>query len=471
MPLRTLQCQNAALMTLDNAQLASAVSGMILPVIGGLTVWPLYALGRRLIGARQAALAAAIFPILPMFVLWPAQPDQVFPLLLLISLYFVHTGLEARSIGRFLWAGLVLSLATFLSLGNMIMVVIAGLYMVVWWLTHVSWRELLQAAAVRRWGGQLLAFAVGGATIWLIYVVAYRVPLSDLVMLVERLLSEGTRCPVCPSTNRTYNVWAVWNIIDFAIFLSLPISIVLLARLPGLFKTSYTALRKHSGTAWVPLTVAALVTFVLLDAVGIVRGEVSRLWSYFGPLFILLALAPAKGSWPTKRAGVAIFIGLIALQLFSMNTRWYTYPSFMDEPPPRDVNFSAPQPQVAANIDFARQIKLVGADLKNTGGSVDLNLYWQALTQPPHAYTVFVHVLDQQGNLLAQQDNMPVHDQLLTSCWQPGEQVIDPYAIALPAQGPQPAAIEVGLYRLDNGERLARDDGAGTTWSINLAPQ
>ena len=63
LPLRTLQCENAALMTLDNAQLASAISGMIIPVIGGFTVWPLYALGRRLIGTRQAALAAAIFPV------------------------------------------------------------------------------------------------------------------------------------------------------------------------------------------------------------------------------------------------------------------------------------------------------------------------------------------------------------------------------------------------------------------------
>ncbi len=91
MPLRALQCHNAALMSLDNAQLASAITGMIIPIIGGFTVWPLYALGRRLIGARQAALAAAIFPVLPMFVMWPAQWDQVFPLFLLTGLYFIHT--------------------------------------------------------------------------------------------------------------------------------------------------------------------------------------------------------------------------------------------------------------------------------------------------------------------------------------------------------------------------------------------
>ncbi len=79
-------------------------------------------------------------------------------------------------------------------------------------------------------------------------------------------------------------------------------------------------------------------------------------------------------------------------------------------------------------------------------------------------------MLDAQGNLIAQQDNMPVHDQLPSSCWQPNEQVADPYTIDLPDQGPRPAAVEIGLYRLDTGQRLTRRDGAGTTWTVPLLP-
>ncbi len=55
----------------------------------------------------------------------------------------------------------------------------------------------------------------------------------------------------------------------------------------------------------------------------------------------------------------------------------------------------------------------------------------------------FFYVLDTQGNLIAQQDNVPVHDQLPTSCWQPGEQVSDLYTIALPARNSQAASIRV----------------------------
>jgi len=322
---------------------------------------------------------------------------------------------------------------------------------------------------MRRWSGQLLAFAVGCVMIWLVYLLVYHVPLIDLLTMGERLLLESTRCPICPSTNRTYGVWVIWNVADFVLFLSLPIAILLIVRLPALLKTSYLAVRWRRAASWAPLAVAALSVFVMLDLMGISRGEVSRIWAYFGPLFVLLALTPVKTIWPSKRTGLAVFIGLIALQLFSMNTRWYTYPSFMNEPPSRVANFITPQPQIAANVDFGQQIKLVGADVDAVASNnLSLNLYWQALVQPPHAYTVFIHVLDAQGNLIAQQDNMPVHDQLLTSCWQPGEQVTDPYTVALPTRGPQPASIEVGLYRLDTGARLTRDDGAGTTWSIPL---
>jgi hypothetical protein len=35
---------------------------------------------------------------------------------------------------------------------------------------------------------------------------AYRVPLIDLLTLDKRLLLEGTRFPIYPSTNRTYGV-------------------------------------------------------------------------------------------------------------------------------------------------------------------------------------------------------------------------------------------------------------------------
>ena len=90
MPLRTLQCHNPGLMALDNPQIASASIGMLLPLIGALAVWPMFAFGKRVVGMRSAAIAAALFPVMPLFAMWPAQWDQVYPLLLFIGLYYAH---------------------------------------------------------------------------------------------------------------------------------------------------------------------------------------------------------------------------------------------------------------------------------------------------------------------------------------------------------------------------------------------
>jgi len=54
---------------------------------------------------------------------------------------------------------------------------------------------------------------------------------------------------------------------------------------------------------------------------------------------------------------------------------------------------------------------------------------------------------------------MPVRDQLATSCWQTGEIVADAYAVEMHPDAAEPLSLEVGLYRLDTGRRLNRDDG------------
>jgi hypothetical protein len=82
-----------------------------------------------------------------------------------------------------------------------------------------------------------------------------------------------------------------------------------------------------------------------------------------------------------------------------------------------------------------------------------------------------VHVNDAQGNLIAQQDNMPLHDQLPTSCWQPGEVVVDPYSIAVSNVAQRPLSLVVGLYQVDNGNRLQRDDGQGDNVVIAMPSQ
>jgi hypothetical protein len=74
------------------------------------------------------------------------------------------------------------------------------------------------------------------------------------------------------------------------------------------------------------------------------------------------------------------------------------------------------------------------------------------MTRP---YNVFTHLIGSDGQLVGQQDNMPLRDTAPTTCWIPGEVIADPYEILI---GPDAATGEyvltMGLYSWRTGERL-----------------
>ena len=119
-----------------------------------------------------------------------------------------------------------------------------------------------------------------------------------------------------------------------------------------------------------------------------------------------------------------------------------------------------------APATFGQSIEFLGFDLPqltfNAGEAVPLTLYWRATQPVDEDYTVFVHILDPAGNLIAQQDNPPMRGQLPTSLWVPGIIVQDDYQIVLPPD--QPAGdytVQIGLYRLETGERLPPRSSSG----------
>lgn len=459
MPLRTLQCHNPGLMALDNAQIASASLGMLLPLIGGWAVWPLYALAKRMTTARAAAITALVFPVLPLFALWMSQWDQIYPLLLFLGFYLAHTGLEKNSWWRVFAAGVPLSIASFFSVGNFVLMFVVGLYGLVWLWFQRAARRLSLTQSLRL----AITFALGCASIWLLYWLLYGVNPLDVISTSSRLAFEST------TGNRSYGAWLLGNPIDFLVFLGFPIALLLLYNL---------AKRVPFPKSLLPIAIATFGTLILLWWSGIVRGEVGRLWMYFGPLLVLIAVGWQDAGSKRQGAGgrtqaegpyYVVLIALLAAQLLVMNTRWLVNDSFLDEPPERSVVLSPPPMAVAASAEFADQIALRGYAVKQMGSAIDLTLHWQALAQPTQAYTVFVHVLDRDGRQVGQQDNMPVRDQLPTSCWIAGEYVSDPYVLPLTGEARGPYAIEVGLYRADTGARLPRTDAQGNSITL-IAP-
>lgn len=91
-----------------------------------------------------------------------------------------------------------------------------------------------------------------------------------------------------------------------------------------------------------------------------------------------------------------------------------------------------------------------------------LNLVWRALEPTEASYQVFVHLLDAEGQILAQHDGLPQGGAAPTAGWLPGEIVVDPVALSLPAdRAGELARVLVGLYDRDTGARLTATDAAG----------
>lgn len=91
--------------------------------------------------------------------------------------------------------------------------------------------------------------------------------------------------------------------------------------------------------------------------------------------------------------------------------------------------------------------------------AAELTLYWQSLHPAEKNYTVFVHLLDEQGRLVGQHDGEPGNGRLPTSMWLPGEIVADSHPLALPGTGRY--ALAVGVYDWQTGQRLPVTDTSG----------
>ncbi|MCD6520109.1 MAG: hypothetical protein J7M05_09335, partial [Anaerolineae bacterium] len=121
----------------------------------------------------------------------------------------------------------------------------------------------------------------------------------------------------------------------------------------------------------------------------------------------------------------------------------------------RQVRDGIPNP-VFFNLE--RRIALVGFQLDRTvlapGDTLRLTLYWRALAEGRENYSVFTHLVDEQGRIWAQKDGWPQQGRAPTATWQRGQLVRDEYSLSLAKDAPEGVyQLEVGMYRA-SGKRL-----------------
>ena len=110
-------------------------------------------------------------------------------------------------------------------------------------------------------------------------------------------------------------------------------------------------------------------------------------------------------------------------------------------------------------FNLGNKVALVGYEMAplmvKAGGSLHLILYWQAQQEIDKDYTVFTHLIGEEGRIWAQKDNQPLGGNYPTSLWYAGEVVKDTYELIV-KKGTPPGEylLEVGMYLVATEERL-----------------
>jgi hypothetical protein len=129
--------------------------------------------------------------------------------------------------------------------------------------------------------------------------------------------------------------------------------------------------------------------------------------------------------------------------------------------------FVAPPMQHLVGVRFGGFAELLGYDVDGvevtSGDKVGLTLYWKATNDAPlsASYTVFAHMLGEDGRLIGQHDGKPAGGTRPTMSWVGGEVIADTHEMIFTDLGYQgKALIEVGLYESFTIERVPTDDGS-----------
>ncbi len=289
--------------------LATAIlASWLLGLCGALTPLVVFAVLRGPMGDYRALTAATLTAMVPAVLLFFALLDEL--ILLLGTLMMAALVGTQRHWGWAAAAGAIAAAAVFVSLGALALVAMAAVFLLLRALKQAGQSSDMMWSDTRSVLVPLAAFVGGlavGLGLW------YALGVDALGVFREGLSAHSSITG--RASFRSYHVWVWLNLLEFGVFLGLPLS----ALVVGSARRIIGDLRPISGQMIASyLGGAALITLIVLDVSGVVRGETGRLWMFFAPWLASLAapqvMDPGGGRWRL----LAITCGLTALQLLIM---------------------------------------------------------------------------------------------------------------------------------------------------------
>ncbi len=450
---RSMECNDINLMLLSDHQLASALIGMFLPLLANmLTVWCVFKLAQRRFGDRAGLYAAAFWTIVPSAVLFAGNWSQVYPGLACLVWLSVDKGLAQRQIRWFLVAGAIMSVAIFMELGTAALALSLIAYILAdYWNNR---RQLF--ADWKFWLSALAAAAIGVFSIWIVYQAAEGVSLSEIV---------NTMLPIHTGYEFDRLTWIFNHPYEFSVFLGIGFAGLLIF-------ISIRSIRQLRNSRIDPLSLSLGLSLIVLSVIDPARDETARTWMIFMPLaVVVVSQVMADREVRFKRFG--LIWGLVGLQLLVMIATLQVIQVGLSGPPlTRSALNSAPSNISPLQVNFGDMVDLIGYRIDRPAlDQLSLDLYWKTVGPIDQPYVVFNHVLNQRGEIIAQEDGRPQGGSLLMTCWQPNETYADHYIIPLASPiSSGTYTLEAGLYNAVTGLRVSASSNGEVSDHVTLAP-
>lgn len=144
---------------------------------------------------------------------------------------------------------------------------------------------------------------------------------------------------------------------------------------------------------------------------------------------------------------------------FKASDEWYGDVRFVIYALPEEVG-TVEMREPLSDVRLGDQIALRGftlhSDALRPGDVLQVTLFWEALQAPQSRYKVFLHLVDEGGQILSQYDDEPGDGMDPTSSWKPERGVFgDRYGLLVPMTAPEGTyRLLVGLYHVEGAPRL-----------------
>lgn len=189
---------------------------------------------------------------------------------------------------------------------------------------------------------------------------------------------------------------------------------------------------------------------------------ITQPYQLLGPVAIALALA---GAAVVRRYGLGRPVAAMSIAVLALVAGYGNYS--VQPVQAREPIFL--NPSVIDRTIVLLESSLQGGEPR-PGGFINVVLVWQTRQPIPRDWTVFVQLVNESGQVVAQHDGPPVNSIRPTKGWRVGESIVDAHQILIkPDQAPGRYRIAVGLYDLPTGNRADVQRGSQITDQIIIA--